>query len=35
MDFPLEGLHEETGPGVFEGAIVVDDIMSAGDKAAL
>ena len=35
MDFPLEGLHEETGPGVFEGAIVVDDILSAGDKAAL
>ncbi len=35
MDFPLEGLHEETGPGVFEGAIGVDNILSAGDKAAL
>ena len=35
MDFPLEGLHEETGPGVFEGAIIVDDALSAGDKAAL
>ena len=35
MDFPLEGLHEETGPGVFEGAIIVDDVLSAGDKAAL
>ena len=25
MDFPLEGLHEETGPGVLEAAIAVDD----------
>jgi len=35
MDFPLEGLHEETGPGVLEAAIAVDKVMNAGDKAAL
>ena len=35
MDFPLEGLHEETGPGVFEGAIAVDHALNAADKAAL
>jgi len=35
MDFPLEGLHEETGPGVLEAAIGVDEILSAADKAAL
>jgi glutamine synthetase len=35
MDFPLEGLHEETGPGVLEAAITVDDALSAADKAAL
>jgi len=35
MDFPIEGLHEETGPGVLEAAITVDGAMNAGDKAAL
>ncbi len=35
MDFPLEGLHEETGPGVMEAAITVDNAQSAADKAAL
>ncbi|HFE39258.1 MAG TPA: glutamine synthetase [Gammaproteobacteria bacterium] len=35
MDFPLEGLHEETGPGVLEAAICVDAAKSAADKAAL
>lgn len=35
MDFPLEGLHEETGPGVLEAAIGVDGGMAAADKAAL
>ena len=35
MDFPLEGLHEETGPGVLEAAIAVDNAQSAADKAAL
>jgi glutamine synthetase len=35
LDFPLEGLHCETGPGVWEGAIAVDECMLAADKAAL
>jgi glutamine synthetase len=35
MDFPLEGLHTETGPGVIETAIAVDNAEAAGDKAAL
>ena len=35
MDFPIEGLHEETGPGVLEAAIAVDSAINAGDKAAL
>ncbi len=35
MDFPVEGLHEESGPGVIEGAITVDEAGAAADKAAL
>lgn len=35
MDFPLEGLHTETGPGVLEAAINVDDALAAADKANL
>ena len=35
MDFPIESLHTETGPGVIEAAIGVDHIEAAGDKAAL
>jgi glutamine synthetase len=35
MNFPLEGLHEETGPGVMEAAITVDKAENAADKAAL
>jgi len=35
MDFGLEGLHEETGPGVLEAALRVDDALGAADKAAL
>jgi len=35
MDFPIEGLHTETGPGVIEAAITVDNAEAAGDKAAL
>lgn len=35
MDFPLEGLHTETGPGVLEAAIAVDKAENAADKAAL
>ena len=35
MDFPIEGLHEESGPGVIEAAISVDNASNAADKAAL
>ncbi|MCP4756467.1 MAG: glutamine synthetase [Proteobacteria bacterium] len=35
MDFGLEGLHEETGPGVLEAAITVDGATNAADKALL
>ncbi len=35
MDFGIEGLHEETGPGVLEAAITVDEGLAAADKAAL
>jgi glutamine synthetase len=35
MDFPIEGLHTETGPGVLEAAIAVDEAGNAADKAAL
>jgi len=32
---PIEGLHTETGPGVYEAAIVYSDAMTAGDRAIL
>ena len=35
MDFPIEGIHTETGPGVIEAAIAVDYVANAADKAAL
>lgn len=35
MDFAIEGLHTETGPGVLEAAIAVDGALAAADKAAL
>ena len=35
MDMQLEGLHTETGPGVIEAAIKVDDSINAADKATL
>lgn len=35
MDFGLESLHEETGPGVLEAAIAYDNAMNSADKAAL
>jgi len=35
MDFPIEGLHTETGPGVIEAAIAVDSAINAADKGAL
>lgn len=35
FDIPLEGLHTETGPGVYEAAIMYSDILSAADRAIL
>ena len=35
MRIEIEGLHTETGPGVIEAAIRVDDALEAADKAAL
>ena len=35
MRLPLEGLHEETGPGVLEAALAVADALEAADRAAL
>ncbi|MGI9287149.1 MAG: glutamine synthetase family protein [Pseudomonadales bacterium] len=35
MDFPIEGIHTETGPGVLEAAIAVDSVENAADKGAL
>ena len=35
MDFGIEGLHEETGPGVIEAAITFDSALASADKAAL
>ncbi|AZQ61490.1 glutamine synthetase [Flammeovirga pectinis] len=32
---PLEGLHTETGPGVYEAAIQYSDIVEAADRATL
>ncbi len=32
---PLEGLHTETGPGVYEAAITYSDILTAADNATL
>ncbi|MGK6350230.1 glutamine synthetase family protein [Parapedobacter sp. DT-150] len=32
---PLEGLHTETGPGVYEAAIVYADALEAADRAVL
>ncbi len=35
FDVPLEGLHTETGPGVYEAAIAVAPGLAAADRAAL
>jgi len=35
FDIPLEGLHTETGPGVYEAAITYGDILEAADRAVL
>lgn len=35
MNFPIEGLHTETGPGVVEAALAHSDALDAADKGAL
>lgn len=35
FEIPIEGLHTETGPGVYEAAIRYDDALRAADSAAL
>jgi glutamine synthetase len=35
FNVPLEGLHTETGPGVYEAAILHDHVIAAADKAVL
>lgn len=35
FDIPLEGLHTETGPGVYEAAIAADDALEAADRGVL
>jgi glutamine synthetase len=35
MRFPIEGLHTETGPGVFEAALTYCEALEAADRAAL
>ena len=35
FDVPLEGLHTETGPGVYEAAILYSDTLEAADRAVL
>lgn len=35
FDVPIEGIHTETGPGVYEACIKYDDILPAADKAVL
>lgn len=34
-DIPVEGMHTETGPGVYETAVLYDDLEPAADKSAL
>ncbi len=35
FDIPIEGIHTETGPGVYEAAILYSDILTAADRAVL
>lgn len=35
FDVPIEGLHTETGPGVYEAAIMYGDILKSADRAVL
>jgi glutamine synthetase len=35
FNVPLEGIHTETGPGVYEAAILYADVLEAADRAVL
>jgi len=35
FDVPIEGIHTETGPGVYEATVIYDDVLNAADKAIL
>lgn len=35
FDIPIEGIHTETGPGVYEAAIKYGDILESADRAVL
>ncbi len=35
FNIPLEGIHTETGPGVYEATIIYDEVLAAADKAFL
>jgi len=35
FNVPLEGIHTETGPGVYEAAILYSDVLEAADRALL
>lgn len=35
FDIPIEGIHTETGPGVYEAAIMYSDALEAADRAVL
>ena len=35
FDIPIEGLHTETGPGVYEAAIAFDEALKTADRAIL
>ena len=35
FNVPVEGIHTETGPGVYEATIIFDDVLAAADKAIL
>ena len=35
MNIPLEGIHTETGPGVYEAAMLYSEVLEAADRAVL
>ena len=35
FNVPIEGIHTETGPGVYEATVIYDDVLNAADKAIL